>query len=318
MSITVGDDAGLPSADAGDADDTDAGGPYAIPEQPKLPPPSLEAVGAVCSVNSDCGTGSCVDGVCCSSAACGVCQSCAIPGSLGTCSPLPALTEDPKNSCTVTFACDGRGHCAENNGNACKSTADCISGFCTDGVCCESACDQTCFSCNTVFELKGTCQALTAGTDDNAAVPCSGSKSCAPGATPAQPLCLLNDGQPCAAPSDCLSGQCSTFYADRDGDRYGNSSSPISICGPADAPPSGYATAGGDCCDSDGRAHPGQTSSFPTPDQCGSWDYNCDGYVEEQFTTGPCGGYSGPAACGKTCIAEVLGSPVARYTQACR
>jgi hypothetical protein len=314
MAVTISDDAGAAPADVADAAPDDLA---TTVEQTKLPP-TLAAAGAVCSVNSDCATGSCVDGVCCSSAACGVCQSCAMPGSLGTCSPLAALAEDPKNSCTNMFACDGKGRCAEFNGNACKSTADCISGFCVDGVCCESSCDQTCYSCNTILSLKGTCQPLTAGTDDSAAVPCSGTKSCAPGPTADQPLCLLNDGQPCAAPSDCISGQCSTFFADRDGDRYGSSSSTISICGPADAPPTGYVAVGGDCCDSDGRAHPGQLSFFSTPDQCGSWDYDCDGYTEEQFTTGPCGGNPAPADCGKTCVAEILGSTVAHYTQACR
>jgi hypothetical protein len=142
-------------------------------EMPKLPAP-LAAVGSTCAVNADCATGSCVDGVCCSSAACGVCQSCSVAGALGTCSPIPALNEDPKNSCTGTRACDGKGHCAEFNGNTCRGTADCISGFCVDGVCCESACDQTCFSCNTVPELRGTCQPLTAGADDFASTACSG------------------------------------------------------------------------------------------------------------------------------------------------
>jgi hypothetical protein len=226
--------------------------------------------------------------------------------------------EDPKNSCTATLSCDGKGHCAENNGNACKSTSDCVSGFCVDGVCCESACDQTCYSCNTVFQLKGTCQPLAAGTDDNAAAPCSGSKSCAPGATATDPLCLLVDGQACATASDCVSGQCSTFYADRDGDRYGAAGSAISICGAPDAPPAGYVVTAGDCCDYDGNAHPGQTMSFTHGDSCGSWDYNCDGYIEEQFTTGPCGGNSGPADCGKACVRSILGSPITAYTQACR
>jgi hypothetical protein len=312
----------VPDSGAVDGADPDAGSLAStadgVAEEPKLPPPAGAIVGAVCQVNSDCQTGSCVDGVCCSSAACGVCHSCAVPGALGACSPLPALSEDPKNSCVGTLACDGKGTCALANGNACKGAGDCISGFCVDGVCCESACDQTCFSCNTVFQFRGTCQPLGGGTDDNAAAPCSGAKACTAGASAVEPLCLLVDGQPCAAPSDCVSGECSTFYADRDGDKYGNGASAISICGPSDAPPLGYVATAGDCCDADGRAHPGETTSFSTPDECGSWDYNCDGYVEEQFTTGPCGGSAGPAACGKTCVREVLGSPITSYTQACR
>jgi hypothetical protein len=303
------------AADADGASPVDEG----FLEQPKLPPPAGLAVGATCIVNSDCGTGSCVDGVCCSSAACDTCQSCAVAGSLGTCSPLPAQTEDPRSSCVGTMACDGKGRCAAFDGNTCAGAADCISGFCVDGVCCESSCDQTCFSC-TVFELRGKCVPVTGGADPSAAAPCSGAHSCAPGPTTEQPLCLLVDGQACAAAGDCVSGMCSTFYADRDGDRYGNPASAISICGPPDAPPVGYAATAGDCCDADGRAHPNQSSSFTTPDACGSWDYNCDGYVEKEFTTGPCEGYAGnaPADCGKACAHEVLGSLITSYTQACR
>ena len=315
-SITVPDDAGVDALDPG------AGGATADSgtEQPNLPAAPLSDVGVSCAVNAQCATGSCVDGVCCSSAACGGCQSCAVPGSVGACSPLPKLTEDPRSSCVGTMACDGAGHCAEANGNSCPSSSACLSGFCVDGVCCESACDETCFACNTTLELRGKCQPLASGTDLNAAAPCGGNNSCVPGPTPDQPLCLLNDGQPCTTAAECVSGQCSKFYADRDGDKFGNPDSSISICGAPDAPPTGYVVTAGDCCDADGNAHPNQFSSFTHPDACGSWDYNCDGVVEEQFTTGPCGGYPAGAAadCGKTCVGFVLGASIVRYTQACR
>jgi hypothetical protein len=323
----AGDDLGttnvlVTSGDAGESPDG-AGGATAvdeIPEQPKLPAPVGLPVGTTCTVNSDCGTGSCVDGVCCSSAACGTCQSCAVAGALGTCSPLPAQTEDPRSSCVGTMACDGAGRCASFNGNTCAGGADCISGFCVDGVCCESSCDQTCYSCNTVLQLRGQCVPLAGGVDPAAASPCAGNRNCTANPTPEQPLCLLVDGQPCTAASDCVNGQCSTFYADRDGDKYGNSASTVSICAAPDAPPAGYVAIAGDCCDADGNAHPKQVSTFAHVDSCGSWDYDCDGYVEKQFTTGPCGGYSGnaPSDCGKACVRVVLGSPITTYTQACR
>jgi hypothetical protein len=314
--IVVPDDGGT------DAGDTGAGaaaiGSDADPEQPTLAPPPLADVGVSCTVNAQCTTGSCVDGVCCASAACGGCQSCAVPGSLGACSPLAKLTEDPRSSCVGTMACDGAGHCAEANGNTCQSTSDCLSGFCVDGVCCETACDQQCFACNTAFQLRGMCRPLTGGTDLNAAVSCGGSSSRAPGPTPDQAVCLLNDGQPCAMAAECVSGQCSTFYADADGDTYGNPSRSYSMCGPPDAPPSGYVAAAGDCCDADANAHPNQPAFFSRADTCGSFDYNCDGDAQKQNTTGPCVGQPDGAACGKTCLAVILMSPVALYTQACR
>jgi hypothetical protein len=318
MNVALPDDAGADTADTQLVDAAIDSGSDTTSDQPKLPPPPLSDVGVSCTVNAQCVTGSCVDGVCCASAACGGCQSCAIPGSLGACSPLPKLTEDPRSSCVGTMACDGAGHCAEANGNTCQATADCLSGFCVDGVCCETACDQQCFSCNTAFELRGMCRPFTSGTDLNASVPCGGSSSCALGPTPDQPVCLLDDGQPCTTAAECVSGQCSTFYADADGDKYGNADRSVTICGAADAPPASFVVVAGDCCDADGDAHPNQSEFFSHPDACGSFDYNCDGYDQKEFTTGSCGGQPGGAACGKTCLAEVLMSPVVLYTQACR
>jgi hypothetical protein len=312
--ITLPDDAGLGVVDAGSLDTT----VDSDPGQGNPQPPPLSDVGVACTINAQCATGSCVDGVCCSSAACGGCQSCAVAGSLGACSSLPKLTEDPRSSCVGTMACDGDGHCAEVNGNACSSTSDCVSGFCVDGVCCESACDQQCYACNTTFELLGMCRPLGGGTDLSASVVCAGARSCVSGASPDQPLCLLNDGEACTSGGDCVSGQCSTFYADADGDKFGNANRSINVCGPADAPPPSYVTTAGDCCDSDGNAHPNQSAFFAHADACGSFDYNCDGDVQKEHATGPCAGYSGSPDCGMACIVEVLMSPVGTYTQACR
>ncbi|HZL19845.1 MAG TPA: hypothetical protein VFG23_19075 [Polyangia bacterium] len=44
----------------------------------------------LCSVNAECLTDVCAQGVCCASTCDGVCSSCALPGSLGTCTPVPA------------------------------------------------------------------------------------------------------------------------------------------------------------------------------------------------------------------------------------
>src|SRR6266566_950787 len=45
----------------------------------------VAGVGETCQVASDCGSGHCVDGVCCAVECSGTCQSCALPGNLGTC-----------------------------------------------------------------------------------------------------------------------------------------------------------------------------------------------------------------------------------------
>jgi hypothetical protein len=50
-----------------------------------------------CSASAECLTGFCAQGVCCASTCDGVCSSCALPGSLGTCTPVPA-SERPDGS----------------------------------------------------------------------------------------------------------------------------------------------------------------------------------------------------------------------------
>ena len=69
--------------------------PLRIPPPLKLLPPD----GIPCVANRDCATGSCVEGFCCNTSCTGKCQSCALPGHRGTCTPVPEGT-DPKRVCT--------------------------------------------------------------------------------------------------------------------------------------------------------------------------------------------------------------------------
>lgn len=50
---------------------------------------------------------------------------------------------------------------------ACVHDAECLSGFCADGVCCNSACGGTCQSCDGAFNTggTGTCSPVQAGID---------------------------------------------------------------------------------------------------------------------------------------------------------
>ncbi len=68
---------------------------------------------------------------------------------------------------------------------------------------------------------------------------------------------------------DVAVGTATTYYADADGDGYGNSSLQIEACDV----PSGYADSGGDCNDSDTGIHPGAAETDCTD----GTDYNCDG-----------------------------------------
>lgn len=38
------------------------------------------------------------------------------------------------------------------------------------------------------------------------------------------------------------------------------------------------------CCSTDERTHPNQGEHFDEPNACGTWDYNCDGYVSRLHT----------------------------------
>jgi hypothetical protein len=79
------------------------------------------------------------------------------PGSPRDCDPFPcdgnacATTCDIDDDCVDDAFCDGADHCVamKNLGAACGREGECISGFCQQDVCCESACrNENCFECN--------------------------------------------------------------------------------------------------------------------------------------------------------------------------
>jgi hypothetical protein len=65
------------------------------------------------------------------------------------------------------------GGAAVANGGVCARAADCASGFCVDGVCCQSACSGQCETCAQTGQL-GTCVAVS-GTPAEGRSPCTGS-----------------------------------------------------------------------------------------------------------------------------------------------
>ena len=67
----------------------------------------------------------------------------------------------------------------------------------------------------------------------------------------------------------------STYYADGDGDGYGDESTAVEAC----EAPSGHALEAGDCDDADASVSPG------TEEACDGLDNDCDGHVDETATT---------------------------------
>src|SRR5262249_37445239 len=119
------------------------------------------AIGQPCGTSSNCLNGLCVDGYCCNSPCTLTCQACNVPGALGTCSNIPAGSDDTMCS-GATLSCDGNGSCKQENGQACAAASDCLSGSCVDGYCCNSVCTGTCLACNVTGSL-GTCTPVPLG-----------------------------------------------------------------------------------------------------------------------------------------------------------
>ncbi len=97
-------------------------------------------------------------------------------------------------------ACDAMGKCVTPT--TCMANADCPSGFCADGYCCDTACDTACNACNLPGKL-GTCSTVMSGEDTAGAMTCMGTMTCDPAGA-----CKLKNGQPCMANADCASGNC--------------------------------------------------------------------------------------------------------------
>lgn len=113
-------------------------------------------------------------------------------GLLGVCALGTLNCVSGSLSCTQNVAsspevCDGQdnncngsvdeGTCL-TNGSVCSANNQCVSGFCVDGRCCNSACTATCFACSAAKTgaANGTCAPVTANTDpDNE---CTGASNC--------------------------------------------------------------------------------------------------------------------------------------------
>jgi hypothetical protein len=199
------------------------------------------AVGAACTANVDCLGGNCVEGVCCNTACTGTCQSCLalnkVSGADGTCGavkagvdPRGSCTDDGSPACTLNGMCDGAGACqkyaksVDCKPRPCDADADCKSGFCADGICCDKRCDGPCESCTASGKksgVDGVCGVAPAGTDPRGR--CAPDKgfptSCkADGFCDGAGACraLAPSGTPCGA-STCTAGTSSGPLCDGSG-----------------------------------------------------------------------------------------------------
>ena len=121
--------------------------------------------------------------------------------------------DDPESSActdgTSTGTCDGAGMCLFGQGESCASVSDCRSGFCVDGICCDTACDAGCETCSGTGTM-GTCSPAGAGAECRAATgecdiveTCSGTERTCPADV------VEFDGTSCdGAAGVCMDGSC--------------------------------------------------------------------------------------------------------------
>jgi formylglycine-generating enzyme required for sulfatase activity len=99
--------------------------------------------------------------------------------------------------------------CARNAGAVnkaagadCTASAECETGLaCLDGVCCKQSSCPVCRNCGG----DGTCSITVSSTDDTSGLSCMGNDTC-----DAAGACKKKNGQGCAAPGECASGNCNS------------------------------------------------------------------------------------------------------------
>ena len=155
--------------------------------------------GAACGRSADCASGFCVDGVCCDTACSDTCRSCALTAHAGTCTPV-VTAQDP-DTCHGELICNSSGDCGHILGQSCGGAAECASGFCVSGVCCNEQCGM-CQACN-LPGAAGTCAPVPKLSDDSASG-CTGDRTC-----DGLGHCKLKNGRACGETGVCASSFCS-------------------------------------------------------------------------------------------------------------
>jgi hypothetical protein len=210
---TAGDGGAGGQTDGGDLDsDAPIGGAAPDADPPEAGPPidvPLLEVGMRCSEAGQCGSGFCADGFCCALACTGVCQTCALPGSEGTCSAAPEgqdpreeCAQEPMAGCGLNGACDGKNACARY-----AAGTECAPGRCTAAIeYAASLCDGNgaCVAGSSRSCSPGMCTGSSCASKCVAQTDCQNGFFCDVG------KCVVrrNNGAACTLAVQCASNQC--------------------------------------------------------------------------------------------------------------
>ncbi len=171
----------------------------------------IKSNGTGCSASAECGSGVCVDGVCCASACGGQCESCAVAGSEGTCVAVSGAPIGGRPACgsdgsACAGACDGvvRAACV-------YPTIQCRGASCTAGVQTAAASCDGAGACPA--PVTASCGAYACGVSACSAS-CAADDGCASGFHCAAGACQpnANQGGTCGRDGECATGKCVDGY----------------------------------------------------------------------------------------------------------
>lgn len=137
----------------------------------------------------------------------GCCTNLDCPGSCATCNTTSHACvavkgmDDPTGRCAGT--CDASGACKTKQGQPCTAAAQCVTGNCADGVCCNTACTGSCEFCNGI--TPGTC-GFVSGAPKAGHTACGGTGACAGSCDGTKATCKMPGTETMCRTSSCSNG----------------------------------------------------------------------------------------------------------------